>query len=127
MPIESTQPIILPAPTLPAPSVQSAPTITLPDPAQSAAPAADNGGGQVGYDAQAAEQKRLEAVRQAAQDIANVYVVSDKVFTIFKDVTGQYITRFRSLQTGQVTYIPEPTLFKMNTAADVAPLIKITA
>ena len=75
--------------------------------------------------AQAAEQKRYEAVQRASQAIANVYVVSDQKFTIFKDATGQYITRFTSLRDGKVTYIPEPTLFKSTSFGDSEPLLKI--
>ncbi len=51
-------------------------------------------------------------MQQASQDAANIYVVSDQRFTIFKDATGQYITRFTSLRDGKVTYIPEPQLLK---------------
>ena len=65
------------------------------------------------FDAQAAEQQREQAVQRAAQSISEVFVVSDKTFTIFKDITGQYITRFTSLRDGKVTYIPEPNLLKM--------------
>lgn len=71
------------------------------------------GGGGEGFDAAAAERARYEAVRQAARDIANIYVVSDRTFTIFKDVTGQYITRYYNLRDGRVTYIPEPELLNL--------------
>ncbi len=76
----------------------------------------------------AAERRRLEAVQKAAQEIANTFVVSDKTFTIFKDITGQYITRFTSLRDGKVTYIPEPELLRpsSNSAPDV-PLLDISA
>jgi len=60
--------------------------------------------------ANAAEQRRYEAVQQAAHDIANLYVLGDKRFTIYKDASGQYITRYTSLRDGRVTYIPEPEL-----------------
>lgn len=85
----------------------------------SAAPAVlpQHGTGGADFNAKAAEEKRQEAIRQAAQDIANVYVVSDRQFTIFKDVTGQYITRFRDLRDGRVTYVPEPELFKQQNAS----------
>ena len=61
-------------------------------------------------DATVIEPQRQAAVQRAAQQLANVYVVSDLRFTIFKDSTGQYITRFTSLRDGKVTYIPEPSL-----------------
>ncbi len=66
------------------------------------------------FDVQVAEQKRYETVQRIAQDIANVFIVSDKTFSIFKDNTGQYITRFTSLRDGRVTYIPEPQLLRMS-------------
>lgn len=39
--------------------------------------------------------------------VADVHVVSDHVFTIFKDATGQLVTRSRSLVTGSITYEPK--------------------
>lgn len=78
------------------------------------------------FDAAAAEHKRLEMVKQAAQDIANVYVVSDKQFTIFKDASGQYITRFRDLRDGKVTYIPEPELFRLQ-RSEAPSLLRLKA
>lgn len=70
---------------------------------------------------QSVEEKRFEAVQRLSQNIANSYVVSDKTFSIFKDSTGQYITRFTSLRDGKVTYIPEPSLFKLGGGADAEP------
>lgn len=106
--------------SLPAlPVKAAAPSLPLPG-------AGATGGGDSGQDVDIrnAEQKRYEAVKQAAQEIANVYIVSDKTFTIFKDATGQYITRFTSLRDGRVTYIPEPELFKRASSA-VAPLVTL--
>src|SRR5687768_4886730 len=93
--------VTAPAPALPVPTRGSA--VELPKPDAAAA--------QVNIDVQAAEQQRYEAIQRMAQDFANVFIVSDRRFTIFKDVTGQYITRFTSLRDGHVTYIPEPELF----------------
>jgi len=71
-------------------------------------------GGDTGaFDQQAAEQQRVQAVHRAAQAVSDIFVVSDRTFTIFKDVSGQYVTRFTSLRDGKVTYIPEPNLFKL--------------
>jgi hypothetical protein len=53
---------------------------------------------------QQAQARREQAVRQAA----DTFVVSDKSFTIYKDISGQFVTRFTSLRDGKVTYIPEP-------------------
>ncbi len=56
---------------------------------------------------------RKEFIHQTAKNIfKDVYAVSDKSFAIFKDVSGQYVTRVKSLRDGAVTYIPEPKLLK---------------
>ncbi len=68
-------------------------------------------------DIQGAERKRVETLQKAAQQIANVFVLGDQSFSLFKDATGQYITRFTSLRDGKVTYIPEPTLFKLSSSS----------
>ncbi len=65
------------------------------------------------FDPQVAEQQRLQTVHRLSQQVADIYVVSDRTFTIFKDVSGQYVTRFTSLRDGKVTYIPEPNLFRL--------------
>lgn len=63
--------------------------------------------------AEATERRRYERVIQAAQAVlSDLYVVSDQKFSIYKDVTGQYITRYTSLRDGSVTYIPEPELLR---------------
>jgi hypothetical protein len=61
-------------------------------------------------DAQKGEQARLDTVIKAANTFKNVYAVSDTKFTIFKDSSGQFVTRFTSLKDGSVTYIPEPDI-----------------
>lgn len=81
---------------------------------------------QVDFNAQTAEQTRAEAVLKAAEQLANVFVIGDSTFSLFKDSTGQYITRFTSLRDGRVTYIPEPTLFKLSSGG-AKPLLKIEA
>jgi hypothetical protein len=59
------------------------------------------------------ETKRFEQLQRAAQSFfKDVYAVSDTTFSIFKDTTGQYITRFTSLRDGKVTYIPEPQMLQ---------------
>jgi hypothetical protein len=85
---------------------------------------------QVGYNAQVAEQKRADAVQALSQQAADNYVLGDQEFTIFKDVTGQYITRFTSLRDGKVTYFPEPVLYKAASSggdSGPAPLVNISA
>lgn len=79
------------------------------------------GGGDSGeFDPQVAEQQRLQTVQRLSQQVADVYVVSDRTFTIFKDVSGQYVTRFTSLRDGKVTYIPEPNLFRLGGESETA-------
>lgn len=63
--------------------------------------------------AQELERMRQAQAEQAARVIADYFVVSDVRFTIFKDASGQYVTRFTSLQDGTVHYIPEPNLIKL--------------
>jgi type II secretory pathway pseudopilin PulG len=105
--------------TVPVLSRKSTAAAPLPAPGSSAPSAADLQAArhaasqrQNQIDAAKAEQRRFEAVQKAAQQIANPYVVGDQRFTIYKDATGQYITRFTSLIDGKVTYIPEPQLLK---------------
>jgi hypothetical protein len=113
-------------PSLPAQSAPSAPAIALPDPSAGLPKPAQD---QVDFNAQAAEQNRAAAVHKAAQQVANVFVIGDQTFSLFKDATGQYITRFTSLRDGKVTYIPEPTLFKLSgsSSGNDRPLLKIQA
>lgn len=56
---------------------------------------------------------RYEAVKLAAEALKNTYAVSDVRFTIFKDVAGDYVTRFTSLRDGSVKYYPQKSLFEM--------------
>ncbi len=59
------------------------------------------------------DSRRLEQVQRAAQSFfQDVYAVSDTRSTIYKDNSGQYITRYTSLRDGRVTYIPEPALLQ---------------
>lgn len=80
--------------------------------------------GGAGADVPTIDAKRYAAVKQAAEAIANPYVLGDKSFTIFKDSTGQLITRFFSKRDGKVTYLPEPQLLKASVTSEPA-LLKI--
>lgn len=63
---------------------------------------------QIELSAEATEETRQENLEKAAQLMAqDIFVVSDMRFTIYKDLSGQFITRFTSLRDGSVTYIPE--------------------
>lgn len=72
------------------------------------------------------EQKRYDAVQTASQNLfKNSYAVSDTTFTIYKDGSGQYITRYINLRDGRVTYIPEPQLLQQT--GSQSPLFEIKA
>lgn len=61
-----------------------------------------------GYNTEAADATRRQNVEQAAEMmVSDIYAVGDMKFAIYKDSTGQFITRFTSLRDGAVTYIPE--------------------
>ncbi len=61
----------------------------------------------------ASEEQRVSAVREAALRAQREnYPVRDTTVAIFKDASGQYITRFTSLRDGTVTYVPEPNLLR---------------
>ncbi len=100
-------------PILRSPS-QSAPAQPLPQPPQ-----------QQEVDVSQADARRLEMVRRAAQQASNTYVVSDQRFTIFKDSSGQYITRFTSLRDGKVVYVPEPEMMQMLSHSDSSPVMNL--
>jgi hypothetical protein len=108
----------------PAAASKSAPV--LPKPSAPALPLPGSNDTQQ-FDIKAAEQRRYEAVKQMAKAVANVYVVSDRTFSIFKDSSGQYITRFTSLRDGQVTYIPEPDLARMSGSGGGSSMVSIDA
>lgn len=76
-----------------------------------------------------AEKQRLDTVIKAAHSFRNAYAVSDLKFTIFKDASGQFITRFTSLKDGSVKYVPEPDILQfMENASDRrAALIEMQA
>lgn len=80
-------------------------------------------------DTQKTEAQRLDTVVRAASAFRDVYAVSDTRFTIFKDSTGQFITRFTSLKDGAVTYIPEPDIarFIESNRARTDSIVKIEA
>lgn len=68
---------------------------------------------EVKTDNNAADEVRLAKLQAAAKNFfKDVYAVSDTTFSIFKDQTGQYITRFTNLRDGRVTYTPEPQIIQ---------------
>lgn len=75
-------------------------------------------------DLQASDQRRMEAIRRAVEQAKDLFVVRDSTFTIFKDASGQYVTRFTSLRDGSVTYFPEPELLRrlQNAGVDISSI-----
>lgn len=112
-PVVSTPLPVRSAPAAPNPSTASVPMPTI------------KGGGEslVGFDSQVAEARRLEALRNAAQSAPQP--LGNQTFTMFKDVTGQYITRFRDINSGKVTYIPEPQLLRLSASKGADSLVNI--
>lgn len=51
------------------------------------------------------------AVRELIS-FAQTYAVSDQKFALYKDASGQMITRYVSLRDGSVTYMPAPSYTK---------------
>ena len=99
---------------------------SLPKPAANV-PFPKIGGSGEGFDPIAAERARFEAVQRAAREkIANSNVLGVTTFSLFKDSTGQLITRFFNPLDGKVTYIPEPQLLSESHSGDTAqPLLTL--
>lgn len=67
-------------------------------------------------DLRRSEEDRMNDVRRiikGEQFKKQYFAVTDRVFTLFKDSSGQIITRFTSLRDGSVTYIPEPEILTL--------------
>ena len=82
---------------------------------------------QVSIDADAVENRRWEAMKNAAKNAPQP--LGNQTFVMFKDSSGEIITRFRDINSGKLTYIPEPTLFSLsgsrNTGGDSILNIKV--
>lgn len=64
-------------------------------------------------DLRGADEKRLAAIKDSLrQAFKNVYAVNDQTVTIYKDMSGQYITRYKNLRDGTMTYVPEPEILR---------------
>lgn len=70
-------------------------------------------------DLQPSDDRRMEAFRQAVEQNKNLFVVGDSTFAIFKDGSGEIITRVTSLRDGSVSYYPEPEMVKRLQSAGV--------
>lgn len=70
-------------------------------------------------DLQASDDRRMEAIRRAVDRAKNLFALSDSTFTIYKDASGQFVTRFTSLRDGSITYFPEPQIMKRLSDAGV--------
>lgn len=64
------------------------------------------------------ERSRAERVSAALDSIKNNFAVSDSRFTIFKDSTGDFVTKVTSLRDGSVSYFPEKTMYELAAARD---------
>lgn len=75
------------------------------------------------------DAKRQNLVQRAAERIRDLYPLGSTVFVIFKDSSGQLITRFTDLRSGKVTYIPEPNILAYDggASADSEGLVRIDA
>jgi hypothetical protein len=82
----------------------SAPVPAAPQPATHSADI------QVSTDTEAQRQAALEHAAAVLQKEA--YPVGDSTFTIYKDYSGQFVTRYVSLVDGKVSYFPEQSIFK---------------
>lgn len=96
----------VPTVSVPSKSQTPLPSLQRPSAAQVSAPI------DVSASAQNDEARYVEVQEAAAQVINNPYPVSNHRFTIFKDLGGDYVTRFTSLVDGTVKYYPEKTLFE---------------
>ncbi len=79
--------------------------------------------GEVNFDAKAAEAKRQDVLVNAARSAPQP--LGSQVFTMFKDTTGQIVTRYRDQNSGKVTYIPEPELLRKASTANAQMLVNI--
>jgi hypothetical protein len=66
------------------------------------------------------EKQRLDTVVKGAQSFQKTLGPSGTTFTIFKDASGQFITRFTNRTTGAVTYVPEPNLLNLAETSSTA-------
>lgn len=77
------------------------------------------------------EKARFDTVMQSVktQAFKNFYAVNDTTFSIYKDSSGQFITRFTDLRTGKITYIPEPDVldFMQRIGDQRAALVEVQA
>lgn len=95
-------------PVTSAPVTVKAATVLPNPPPSTPLPSIGGGDGQGSFDAQVAEVKRQETLVNAARSAPQP--LGSQTFTMFKDATGQIITRYR--EGDKVTYIPEPQLLR---------------
>ncbi len=96
------------APTVKTPATGSDPSSSAPAPQETTTPVSPVPATDTVTTASISQQYEA-AARQAELSFKNVYALSDQDFSIFKDATGKYITRYVSLRDGKVTYSPAPT------------------
>lgn len=101
----------IPLPSSPGVSGVKAGEIALPKPSKNTTPIA-KAVAEATVDLGKAEAERLETLRRGAQQLTNAYPLGENKISIYKDGSGQYITRSVNQRTGQVTYIPEPSILE---------------
>jgi len=106
--------------------VRQAPVLPNPAQYQPVTPFSGAGGSEANFDAQIVEAKRQDVLVSAARSAPQP--LGSQAFTIYKDMTGQFVTRFRDTNSGKVTYIPEPQLLRLaNVSNRTESLVNIKA
>jgi len=83
------------------------------------------GGGAIDFDSKDSESLRYEQLKAAIRNVPKP--LGNQSFTLFKDVTGQVITRFRNAESGKVVYIPEPNILRLANLSSGQSAVNITA
>lgn len=104
-------------------AVRSAPALPVRSETATSAVKAHGADVPVEFDARVAEARRAEALARAARNVPQP--LGTQTFTMFKDVTGQMVTRYFDRNTGKATYIPEPQLLRMANNAGSQGLVNI--
>jgi hypothetical protein len=74
------------------------------------------------------EKQRLDTVVKGAQAMkSTIGGATGMTFSIFKDVNGQFITRFTNKTTGAVTYVPEPNVLNFAETSASSSLLAVDA
>lgn len=72
------------------------------------------------------EKKRFDKVLDGAKRMQNS-ISMGMTFTIYRDATGQFITRFTNKDTGAVTYMPEPNVLDYADIGSGSSVLEVSA